>query len=125
MPGKPLGRWLGAQEWAGNTTFLQTKASHEPRTAWMHRRDQQASLVGHMDGDADDDTSFSGRDAQCCVGITCVILTEPHEVRAVQPTRGQTTAQTTQLIRGGRGGNCARLTPPRVARNAWPSTNKC
>ena len=71
--------------------------------------------MGHTDGDADDDTSFSGRDARCCVGITCVILTEPHEVRAVQPTRGQTAAQTTQPVRRGRGGDCARLTPPE-----WP-----
>lgn len=60
-------------------------------------------------------TLRSRGDMPGAVWASCVILTEPHEVRAVQPTRGHTTAQTTQLIRGGSGGDCALLTPPE-----WP-----
>lgn len=58
------------------------------------------------------------------MGIICVILTELHEVRAMQPTRGQTTAQTTQLMRGGSGGDCGRLTPE-SGQQCVVSTDKC
>ena len=73
--------------------------------------------MGHTDGDANDDTLFSG-EMPGAVRASCVIRMEPHEVRAVQPTRGQTTAQTTQLVSGGSGGDRGHLSP-RVARSAW------
>lgn len=111
MPGKPLGIRPGAREWAGNTAVLLTKASLKPRSV-QDTQDETSRpcSVGHTDGDANDDTLFSG-EMPGAVRASCVILMEPHEVRAVQPTRGQTAAQTTQLVGGGSGGDCGRLSP--------------
>lgn len=118
MPRKLLGIRPGAQEWAGNTVVLLTKASLKPRSV-QDTQDETSRpcSVGHTDGDANDDTLFSG-EMPGAVRASCVIRMEPHEVRAIQPTRGQTTAQTTQLISGGSGGDRGHLSP-RVARSAW------
>lgn len=58
---KAAGYTAWAQDWAGNTAVLQTKASHEPRSA----RDTQDGTsrpcsVGHTDGGADN-ASISGK----------------------------------------------------------------
>ncbi|KAI4567610.1 hypothetical protein MJT46_008823 [Ovis ammon polii x Ovis aries] len=79
MPGKPLGIRPGAREWAGNTAVLLTKASLKPRSV-QDTQDETSRpcSVGHTDGDANDDTLFSG-EMPGAVRASCVILMEPHE----------------------------------------------